>query len=262
MKHRLAPRLVVLALLASACGPDPNNLGQSPDILWWTDNESGDTNDWTTDGGGYTWSSGGGTLSLSTEHSRSGRDAIKSTVVSVGAGVQSGACAVREGVMPAEAYYSAWFYIPSAPTSTNYWLLFKYRFRQILSDSALVGGWDVDVQLDDGGVPHFVLYDHQGKRNPAPVQSVELPLGRWFQIETYLRLASDTSGQLSIWINGTLAFDLVGLATAPTRYAEWSVGAITEVIAPDNLPVYVDDAAISTRRLGPDYPVFWRGSNP
>jgi hypothetical protein len=86
-------------------------------------------------------------------------------------------------------------------------------------------------------------------------------VGRWFQTEAFFRAANDATGRLQVWFDGTLIYDLTE-PTTPSDYVEWSVGAIAEIITPAPATLYVDDAAISTARLGPDYPVFWRGERP
>jgi len=50
-----------------------------------------------------------------------------------------------------------------------------------------------------------------------------------------------------------------GQPTMPSSYIEWVVGGGTEVIDPSPAIMFIDDAAVSKRRLGPDFPVFWRG---
>jgi hypothetical protein len=65
---------------------------------------------------------------------------------------------------------------------------------------------------------------------------------------------------LSVWVDGELLFDLTDTPTMPSTYAEWGVGGVADVITPPRATSYVDDAAISTRRLGPDFPIFWRGN--
>jgi hypothetical protein len=82
--------------------------------------------------------------------------------------------------------------------------------------------------------------------------------GRWFQTEACLRAAADATGQLTVWFDGTLVFDVAGQAVMPSSYVAWNVGAVAEVISPAPATLYVDDAAISSERLGPSYPVFWR----
>lgn len=238
-------------------------MGQSPDILWWTDNETGDLSDW--NNGGYTWTSGGASsleIATSPSPTRSGKYSLCSSVTSTGqVGTQSGAEAFRNSGLPSEAYYSAWYYFPTAVTSpTNYWLFFKFRSRTgATSDASISGLWDLDVYIDSTGAMYLTLFNHNtGVPEPLSAQPA-IPIERWFQVEAFLRAATDNTGELTIWFDGTEIVDLTG-QTAYSSYVDWAVGGVTEVISPSPTVMYIDDAAISTQRLGPDFPVFWRGN--
>jgi hypothetical protein len=268
MKRACAAGIALAAMSAVACSPSPVNLGSDPDILWWTDNETGDNSDWSKDASGATWSSSGftwdsvgGQFTIASGIARSGRYAIRSSVASPGPGTQSGACAERDGSLPQEAYYSAWFYVPALPSSTSYWLFFKFRSRSVPTDkNTTVEGWDLDAEFDKGGVARFVLYDHASGGNAEAFTALApiVPVARWFQIEAFLRAATDDTGRLTFWIDGVESYDVQNTATVPSTYVEWSVGGIAEQIAPVPAVLYVDDAAMSLRRLGPGYPVFQR----
>lgn len=257
--------VALTAISATACTGGPSDLGQSPDILWWTDHETGDLSDWVRNGGS-TYTSGG-QLDIVTSPVRSGRYALRSGITS-SSGTLSAAIVQRDGSMPREAYYSAWYYVPVAATATSYWLFSK--FRQLCTPDASSTdseAWDLDFLPDRTGAPgmQFQLFSHLSPIREIATASV--PIGRWFQVEAFLRAANDNTGQLTVWEDGTQIFDIQNqptLTTAdptlPTTCIEWTVGGITGTITPSSATFYVDDAAISTHRLGPDYPIFWRGN--
>jgi hypothetical protein len=250
--------LFCVALGLCACGSKPVDLGPDPQILWWTDYETADFSDWTRDGRGSTWVAAGGSVEVASDYARSGTHSMRSVVVSPGLGTQSSGMARRSDGLPAEAYYSAWFYVPAPITATDYWLFSKFRSRTVASDpNTFVDVWDIDIRVQEGAM-HFALYHHDSGDEQALVTPL-VPVGRWFQLEAFMRPTPDASGRLSVWIDGTLLFDLVDTPTMPTTYVEWSVGAVAETVTPPRVTLYVDDAAISTRRLGPEFPVFWRG---
>jgi len=84
---------------------------------------------------------------------RSGHYSLRSDVTSPGSGSQSSGGASRNGGLPTEAYYSAWYYFPEAITATNYWLFFKFRSRTVPSDDTTkVDTWDLDVVTDSNGL--------------------------------------------------------------------------------------------------------------
>lgn len=254
--------IALTAASAVACSQGASDLGPSPDILWWTDHETGDLSDWQRDGGSM-WTAAGGQLDVVTSPIRSGRYALRSAVTSSPGGVLSEAVAQRAGEMLVDAYYSAWYFVPAAATTTSYWLFFKFRSRCAAGDPSAGAAevWDLDFLPDANGGMQFALYGHVNRANESPVAVPNVPIGRWFQIEAFLRPTNDNTGQLTIWEDDTKIFDIQDRPTMPSgRCVEWSVGGITGIITPVSATFYVDDAAISTRRLGPDYPVFWRGN--
>jgi hypothetical protein len=252
--------VVVVATSLAACGQGPSDLGSSPDILWWTDHETGDLNDWTRNGGSL-WTIAGGELSVVTSPVRSGNYALRSSVTSSST-MLSEAVAQRAGVqVPVDAYYSAWYYVPAASIPDTYWLFFKFRSRCVASDpSSGAEVWDFNFVPDGNGGMQFALFGHVKGVDEPQVNAPAVPIGQWFQVEAFLRVANDDTGRLTVWENDTVIFDVQGRPTMPSSCVEWSVGGIAGVITPASATFYVDDAAISTRRLGPTYPIFWRGN--
>jgi hypothetical protein len=243
------------ALMASGCGPA--RLGQDPDIVWWTDHETGSFTDW--DDGGWHWTTEGGSATIVALPSpaRSGSHSFESRVISPGVGIQSGAQGSR-GELPSAAYYSAWFYLPAAITSTSYLVLCKFRSRRDPTDQATItNAWDIDITTNSSGTMFFSLYDH-ASASALEDYAHAIPLRTWFQVEVYLRAASDATGEITVWIDGVQGFHVLERATMPSSYVEWGVGGIAETITPDPTTLYIDDVAISKRRLGPQFPVFSR----
>lgn len=249
--------LVALGALATGACTEPVNLGESPEILWWTDHETGDLSDWTRDGGG-TWTMGGGTVEPALGLARSGKYALRSSVTSSSDALRSAGIGIREGLMPEEACYSAWFFLPTAVTTTSFWLFFKFRSRTVADQPTTdVDMWDVDVvSASDGGLVLSLF--RRDRDEEVASSSVSVPVARWFQLEACLRAASDATGKLAVWLDGQPAFALDAQFTMPSQYVEWNVGNVAQGITPSTASIYVDDAAVSSRRLGPDYPVFWR----
>ncbi len=255
MYARLAFLCFFAALVPVGCGPA--RLGQDPDILWWTDHETGSFADW--DQGGWHWTTEAGSAAVVALPSpvRSGRYSFESRVTSPGTGIQSGAQAAR-AELPSDAYYSAWFYLPQAVTSTTYLVLCKFRSRRNAADPAtLTNAWDIDIAIDSSNAMFLALYDH-ANTNRLEDHTHAIPLNRWFQLEIHLRASTLNDGQVTVWLDGAQLFDVADRATMPSSFVEWGVGAIAEIITPNPTTLYVDDAAISVRQLGPHYPVFSR----
>jgi hypothetical protein len=260
----LALAMLVALAMAPACGGDPMVLGGDPDLLWWTDHETGDMADWMAGGAdaGGPWQQNGGTLMFVSSPVRSGRYAMRSTVATAGLGTAQAAAIVTRLNAPAEgAYYSAWFFVPAAVYPPSYWVFFKFRSRHDPTDGATATeAWDVNFTPDQNGEMRLRLYGHEASMDEAPIATAAVPLFRWFQVEAYFRAASDTTGRLTLWQDGVMLFDVSGRRTTPSAYVEWNVGSVTSgQLTPPTVDVVIEDAAISRRRLGPEYPVFSRG---
>ena len=170
----------------------------------------------------------------------------------------SAGIAIREGSMLSDTCYSAWYYLPTLVTVTKVWLFYKFRSRSVADQpSSDVDMWDLDVVTGQNQALVLSLYRHD-REEMAVAESVSVPVERWFQLESCLLAANDSSGHLRVWLDGASAFELTAQLTMPSQYVEWNVGSIGEALNPVSASVYVDDAAVSTRRLGPNFPVFWR----
>ena len=169
---------------------------------------------------------------------------------------------LRKADVPLEGYFSAWYYFPDALTSTNYWAFHQFRSQTNPSDATSVSNWwDVEIMTDpaaNGGLPFLSLYQHSDPPTRLNYNLQSFPVKRWVQAEVFLKATTDNSGQLVVWFDGVQVFSVENQATVPSAYLEWVIGGATEVINPDPGVIYIDDAAISRRRLGPNYPVFWQ----
>jgi hypothetical protein len=255
-------------LSATGCSATPIDVGRDPDILWWSDLESGNSDDWTARGPVYgePFQTGTAMINDTPGLARSGQWALRSTLTATFGTPPATALMVRGGDLPAEGYYSAWFYVPSQATPVDYWAFFVFRARTTAGDpTTAVEVWDIELTgtgpLAVGPPPPPVVqvFSHVTNR-PVPVSPTTppVPFGRWFQIEAYFRPALDTSGRLTVWQDGVLVVDVSAQQTTTTPYIEWGVGSASDGLMPATANVYVDDVAISRRRLGPSFPPFWR----
>jgi hypothetical protein len=246
------------ALLAVAGGCDkPLDLGSDPDFLWWTDHETGGLDDWLRGGttAGSTYATGGGAISVQAGLARSGRYALVSTAGAAGA--TTAGQVTRRGQRE-DAYYGAWFYLSASATPATYWVFFSFH-----GDDGAGGGdvalWDLKLApVDASGTLELQLLHHD-TGDVAPSAHVAAPLGRWFQVQAFLHPTADASGALRVWLDGAPVYDLAGpTTTAAAPAISWTVGTITDGLTPAPTTLYVDDAFIAKRRIGPDAPPFWR----
>ncbi|MFZ5893669.1 MAG: hypothetical protein ACOY0T_21590 [Myxococcota bacterium] len=249
-------KALLLGTLCVACGSESAYLGTSPEVLWWTDHETGDLSDWESPGG-KTWTAGDGSVAVVEAPARSGSHVLRAMSTSADPNQPAAAIGIREGLMPAETCFSAWYYLPQLVVPSNVWLFFKFRSRSRVTDSNThVDTWDINV-ANEAASWSLGLYNHDTGVQIVSKEA-KLPAARWFQLEACLRASSGIDGRLRVWLEGQLIFDVQRQPTAPSPWVEWNVGSIAGGISPATATVYADDAAISTRRLGPDYPIFWR----
>jgi hypothetical protein len=276
----IAAGAIAASIASAGCSSGPVGLGQDPDILWWTDNETPDFADWTAGGPtvGRIWNTGPPNLfQQSTDQARSGTHSLRATITTDGFGQTGGppsidgVLAIRASGLPATGYYSAWYYLqqPAFTEPGTYWICFKFRSRTSpLDPTTTVELWDIGLGALSpgtlGGDLALDLFRHTIPPNVIRQQRVPnppaIPIQRWFQVEAFYVAAPDSSGELTVWQDGVKVFDFQDQPTAPSSYVEWSVGSVSNGLSPQTATLYIDDAAVSRRRLGPTFPPFTSGS--
>jgi Polysaccharide lyase len=242
--------LAALASLAtSGCSDRSMWFGDHPDVTWWNDHESGDLSGWTggVSPGGFVIP-GNSSVDVVKGMARSGEYALLVTDKSPDA--RDYPLAARNGPLALEVYCSAWYYLPLPLHPKTYWWFMLFRSKHPPFDSQ---SFRDEVRLSfttraDGTMGTSLESPDLG--TVAPLVDREAPVGRWFHIETFLRTATDASGEVTVWQDGELTFHATG-KTSETTYTEWMVGAVADGLTTPTAQLYIDDAAISRRRLGP-----------
>jgi hypothetical protein len=246
----LAAMLIVLPFVAG-CGP---RMDLGSDVLWASLFEGGTFDEWTSIAGGSANAfPSPNTIAVSNAYAHHGRYAALLTIDAGSDGTQANTGLVRKGGLPAEAYYSAWYYLPRTITVGTFWILFKLRLRTDAGDANTEDEfYDLELVNADDGSLTLLLYDHRSGANvplvfPAPV----VPVSEWFQLEAFYRNAQDASGRLTIWLTGRQVVDVTGQPMAPTSWVEWDVVNVGENLMPSAAVVAIDDCAVSLSRVGP-----------
>jgi hypothetical protein len=242
--------LIVLPFVAG-CGP---RMDLGSDVLWASLFEGGTFDEWTSIAGGSANAfPSPNTIAVSNAYAHHGRYAALLTIDAGSDGTQANTGLVRKGGLPAEAYYSAWYYLPRTITVGTFWILFKLRLRTDVGDANTEDEfYDLELVNADDGSLTLLLYDHRSGANvplvfPAPV----VPVSEWFQLEAFYRNAQDASGRLTIWLTGRQVVDVTGQPMAPTSWVEWDVVNVGENLMPSAAVVAIDDCAVSLSRVGP-----------
>jgi len=263
-----------IALLGSAsmlgCG---QQLDVGSDVVWTARFENGDLSEWMSVlGGGAAAFPAPNVVDVSKGQAWRGQYAARLAIQTASDGSQANAGLSRTGFLPAEAYYSAWYYLPAAVKVSTFWVIFKFRMRSVADDASTVAElFDLNLANTSSGGMTLRLYDHRAGDIPLDVAAPTVPVATWFQIEAYYRNpgsspgttdgggtdgsaadggAPNDSGRLTFWLDGQKILDVTG-PMAPTSWVAWDVVSVAVNLNPSAAVLYVDDCAISRTRVGP-----------
>jgi hypothetical protein len=248
------PTIATLLACAIAAGFGcEQNLTVGSDVLWSALHESGTFQEWTNQTGGsaQAFPVPNNAIDVSTERAHGGTHSVKLTINAGAAGIQQTTELARAGGLPAEAYYSAWYYLPRSVNVGTYWVVFKFRMRTVATDSSTTQElYDLDLYNLPSGEMSVKLYDHRSGELPLDLATPTIPIGAWFQLEAYYRNASDRTGRVTYFLDGVPIVDIQG-AMGPSSWVEWEACSIGEGLDPAQAVLFIDDAAISRTRVGP-----------
>lgn len=161
-------------------------------------------------------------------------------------------------------YYSAWFYFPENYKVNGWSNLFQFKAKN--SDGSKNDPiWNLRVSNRSNGNMYFYLNfkgSKAGLKGPMagdPVQDknyqqslLDIPVRKWTHMEAYFRQSSAYGGRITVWQDGVQLFDFDNVITKFTSGDNrWSVNAYGHNITPNPFTVFIDDAAVSSTRLGP-----------
>ena len=153
---------------------------------------------------------------------------------------------VREGVLPPDAIYGAWYYIPETRGGIRNWNLLHFQGGE--PGGAIPGIWDVSIEpdADSGKLKLYVLGKFPDSRltQDDPATMVAVPIGSWFHLEFRWRRAADETGRVSVYQDGKLVLDRDNAVTDDTNFAQFYVGNLAFDLVPPESTLYVDDISI------------------
>ena len=157
------------------------------------------------------------------------------------AGERQGRC-VREGALLDEAYYGAWYYVPSSLHGSASWNLFHFQGGP--PGKMLHGLWDVSMDDDSGALAVYVVNLFNGARYEATTP-VPIPLDRWFQLEFYLKRSAEQTGEIALFQDGAELVRRTDLITDDSPFGQWYVGNwASSVTSTSTITLYVDDVSV------------------
>ena len=258
-----AASLVIVALAGlttSGCGRDvhlgaisgdggDSGDGSGTDILWSATFEVGDLSEWMGDGHGGTYVANAAAAPIATTDTvHRGRYAGMATVTPTA--MMSIDYLFRNLPSPAEAYYSAWYYVPASFTVKNWLSLMHFNGSVTGDGNNLFALWDLNLYPRPDGSLVAHLYDYLTFTNLEQVVPVAVPTAAWVHFEIFLRKAATATGEIAVWQDGVEILDTRNIVTATTDWVQWEAGGASDAVTPAMAVVYFDDAAISLSRLG------------
>lgn len=150
---------------------------------------------------------------------------------------------VREGVLADEAYYGAWYFVPSSLSEARTWNLFHFQGGP--PGELLHSLWDVSMDDSSGALAVFVLDSINGDRYEA-MAPVPIPRNRWFRLEFYLKRSAEATGEIALFQDDTELLRRADLITDDSPFGQWYVGNWTNSLTGANstTTVYVDDVTV------------------
>lgn len=241
-------------------------------VLWSAGHENGDLDEWD-----YVSVSGSADASATNAIARSGDYSNAMTVSNDDGGVRmvvvetaaSPADQTHPENLPASAYYSVWYYFPEkiepdadgwGPNIYQWKQAWKtgensqtrrllYWIRADWSDSG--NGYKLHLRSKlDNATGVWDNVSHSEARSDVPI-----PLNTWVHLECFYQWSKTGNGTIECWQDDTKIFDLDNVYTEfDWSYVEqprqWTVNNYSRNTTPSSHTIYVDDAAVSTSRIG------------
>jgi hypothetical protein len=199
--------------------------------------------------GGFCYARGASRYEIVSEPTHTGRFAAAFSVVADTVSKSTQARCVRQGTLPAAAYYGAWYYVPAVANNRDLWNLMHFQGGDPSTDTdGMHGLWDVSLANNDSGGLRLTVYDFLRSRVPDLTQAPSIPIGKWFHIEIYLKRATDESGQFVLYQDDEELLRFTDLITDDSAFGQWYVGNLAFDLEPANFTLYVDDVTISSTR--------------
>jgi hypothetical protein len=152
---------------------------------------------------------------------------------------------VREGTLPLDAIYGAWFYVPSVATNSGNWNLM--HFQGSTPPASPKGWWDVSLANDSNGELILQVVNYVGQSPlmpPVSKSSKKIPIAQWFHVEFRWLRATDATGAVDLYQDGQQVAFFHGVATDDADWGQWYVGNLATALDQTDSTIYVDDVSI------------------
>ncbi len=209
-------------------------------VPWAADHETGDLEQWLSDGAGRRFVQGGGEVQVSQQQAHSGAHALLATI-SASDGELHQAVMGRD-VELMEGRYSAWYYLPASPVSDAA-VIMK------LSNRPTLDRYDIDLQARGGERPRLRLYAHDRGDFITEPAAVSFPIAQWVQVQVLYRSTPDSNGRLVVFQDGQQVLDSGPRSTAQDTQVVFFCGITSRNLAPSPFQLFVDDARVEAAEV-------------
>jgi len=189
---------------------------------------------------GFCYSESDATYEIVDSPVRSGRTAAAFSVTTESG--RSGARCVREGTLPTDAVYGAWFFIPEEIETRANWNLMHFQGSE--PRAPVQYRWDVSLGTSDDGSLYPYVLEFPMRERFTPTVATTVPVGSWFQVEFRWRRAAAPDGRVTLFLDGVPVLDLVDIDASGHDWGQWYVGNLADDLEPVNSTLYVDDVTI------------------
>jgi hypothetical protein len=258
----------LLVVRASEPPPAP---APPPGSAWKATTESGNLNEWSAERGGGEYNSGRGDSGASQTVAHTGSWSARQAIDTSGGSSGTRLFRWREyrTLVPTQpATTSVWVYLPARPRIGGYFNL--YQFKSKSQSGSYI---DVFFQLNllnraDGSLylraawgcgaenPNFPRGPYASSQGLCkffpPLATVNVPIGKWFEIRSRIVPSNRYTGSIKFWQNGVLLYDFHDVMTGYTNTnsvngvdTQWAVNAYANGLSPSSYVHYVDDATVT-----------------
>lgn len=247
-----------------------NTPTSTPTPLWVARHEAGNLNEWTAGGMGPTGGSidltGNGRAYATQARAHGGTWSAGLVITTTQRGQPHAVRMTREKEdhHNNDLYYSTWYYIPSGITSPWWWNVWQWksRYHPDATQHGMIPNFVAGVYNAQGGGLRF-LFHYYCNHTPltqctgSPVSGPAVPTGQWFHMEGWIHKATNNTGHVKMWLDGTQVLDLPNVMTDwGGSYGfishQWTVNNYADDLN-GNQPttIWIDDGIISGHRIGP-----------
>jgi hypothetical protein len=164
-----------------------------------------------------------------------------------------------------DLYYKVWYYVPETYSligdpAWSFWNIWIWKSK---SDAQPQGDTFYQINVYNRPITnnmYLTLYNWQcaalgrhceGSGATPPrvpgTEAIDVPVNQWFSIEALYRSRGDGTGEVKVWQDGELLWDVTNVVTMyPGGWTEWAVSNSSTGLQPQPAHILIDTAEIRT----------------